>query len=66
MDGVFRKSLIFLLNRSAFLRRSHHMRNVIQTRELIEADVEMAQLREAAQLLHSIQTVAVKAQHLHR
>lgn len=49
---------------TTFLRHSYHMRNVIQTCELIEADAKMPQLCEAGNLLYFIQTVAMKVQHL--
>lgn len=42
------------------------MRNAIHVCELIEADVKMAQRREAGNLLYFIQTVAVKVQHLNK
>lgn len=40
------------------------MRKVIQTGELIEADVKMSQHCEAGKVLYFIQPMAMKVQHL--
>lgn len=42
----------------------YHVRNVIQTGELIGADGKMPQCFEAGNLLYFTQTVAVKVHHL--
>ena len=43
---------------------SHHVRNVTEACELIEADGEMPQSREAGNLLYLAQTVPMKVQYL--
>lgn len=42
----------------------YHVRNVIQTCELIEADGQMPQSCKAGNLLNLAQTVTMKVQHL--
>lgn len=54
----------FQYDLTIFLRHSYHVRNVIQTCELIEADIKMPQCCEAGNVLYFIQTVAMKVQHL--
>lgn len=55
---------LFSLNSMIFYCLFYHVRNVIQTCELIEADGKMPQSCEAGNLLYFSQTVAMKVHHL--
>ena len=57
-------TVYFKLNSMFSYHHSHHVRNVIEACELIAADGEMPQSREAGNLLYLAQTVPMKVQYL--
>lgn len=46
------------------MRILYHVRNVVEARELVEAESEMPQSCETGNPLHPAQTVTVKVEHL--